>query len=346
MEYNNLNISQDSFLESFEKIRKSMMPFTKTLSEMVFDTSALSEAVGCISNSVVGLRKVYENIDMSKFSLEALKAANTHLEITKACKQSMKSFDEMGKLFSTKSVMEEYKNSLDNFRNISKLLMPISTIDTINSIQKIQESMKCFTDGILSEQISQLKRIDYGKIFYETLESNGTFKEAVDVAYDSLKEEKSTFKNIELEIDFESEHEIQEAINDQFNNPVSFQKRILNWADEKLKKYFIALHLFGFIINIFIMPYLQNWGCTVTTKVVSNVKELPQKGAEVICQLKENVEATIIENTNYYYKVVFTDENGVEREGYVAKRNLKVMEKSKDETEEEKLTLKIEGVCK
>ena len=31
MEYNNLNISQDSFLESFEKIRKSMMPFTKTL---------------------------------------------------------------------------------------------------------------------------------------------------------------------------------------------------------------------------------------------------------------------------------------------------------------------------
>lgn len=44
--------------------------------------------------------------------------------------------------------------------------------------------------------------------------------------------------------------------------------------------------------------------------------------------------------------MVFTDENGVEREGYVAKRNLKVMEKSKDKTEEEKLTLKIEGVCK
>ena len=62
--------------------------------------------------------------------------------------------------------------------------------------------------------------------------------------------------------------------------------------------------------------------------VVSNVKELPQKGAEVICQLKEDIEAVIIENTNYYYKVSFIDENGVQREGYVAKRNLKLIEET------------------
>ena len=34
----------------------------------------------------------------------------------------------------------------------------------------------------------------------------------------------------------------------------------------------------------------------------------------------------ITENQNYYYKVSFIDKNGIEREGYVAKRNLKIIE--------------------
>lgn len=54
-------------------------------------------------------------------------------------------------------------------------------------------------------------------------------------------------------------------------------------------------------------------------------------------QLKENIEATIIENTNYYYKVTFTDEDGVQREGYVAKRNLKIIKEPEAEETEEKL---------
>lgn len=57
-----------------------------------------------------------------------------------------------------------------------------------------------------------------------------------------------------------------------------------------------------------------------------NVKELPRKGAVVIAQLKEGIEAYIAENTNYYYKVTFIDENGVRQEGYVAKRNLKLIQ--------------------
>ena len=41
----------------------------------------------------------------------------------------------------------------------------------------------------------------------------------------------------------------------------------------------------------------------VMAYIESNVKDLPQKGAAIICQIKEGVEAIIIENTNYYYKV-------------------------------------------
>ena len=74
----------------------------------------------------------------------------------------------------------------------------------------------------------------------------------------------------------------------------------------------------------------------VTAYVVSNVKELPEKGAKIIGQIHENIEAIIIENTNYYYKVTYTNEKGETKEGYVAKRNLKIVEeKTEEDTTEE-----------
>lgn len=85
---------------------------------------------------------------------------------------------------------------------------------------------------------------------------------------------------------------------------------------KKIVKYFLIWRLICFLYSNFFQPYFQqNVGMPVMTWVMSNVKELPQKGADVICQIKEGVEAVIIENTNYYYKVSFTDENGVKQEG-------------------------------
>jgi|MGYP000005911532 hypothetical protein len=83
--------------------------------------------------------------------------------------------------------------------------------------------MKSFTDNVMSEQISQLRNIDYGKVFSETLEANGTFKDAVDLAYESLQEESET-EEVGRETDFANEQEIQDAINDHINNPIAFQE--------------------------------------------------------------------------------------------------------------------------
>ena len=337
MKNDNSKTPYDSYLESFEKIRKSLMPLTKTLSEMTLDTSALTGAAGLMSSRMAELWKGYENIDISKSASAVLKAAYTPFEVSESYKQSMESFKEIGRQFSAINMAEEYRRSLDSIQNIAKSLMSVSTIDTTRSIQNLQESMKIFTDSVIAEQISQLESIDYGKIFSQTLQKNGTLKDAVDAAYESLQEE-NIQENVELETDFASEQEIQDTINDQMNNPVGFQERVANWAEEKYKKYFIVINFWLLIWGIFIQPYLQeNVGLPVMTYVVSNVKELPEKGAKIVAQLKENIEATIIENTNYYYKVTFTDENGIQREGYVAKRNLKIIEElgieEKDEDE-------------
>ena len=335
MKNDNSKTPYDSYLESLERMRKSLMPLTKTLSEMTLDTSALIGAAGLMSSRMAELWKGYENVDISKSASAVLKAAYTPFEVSESYKQSMESFKEIGRQFSAINMAEEYRRSLDSIQNIAKSLMSVTTIDTARSIQNLQESMKLFTDSVIAEQISQLESIDYSKIFSQTLQKNGTFKDAVDAAYESLQEEENIS---ELETDFASEQEIQDTINDQMNNPVGFQERVANWAAEKYKKYFIVINFWLLIWGIFIQPYLQeNLGLPAMTYVESNVKELPEKGAKIVAQLKENIEATIIENTNYYYKVTFTDEDGVQREGYVAKRNLKIIKEPEAEETEEKL---------
>ena len=246
MKNDNSKTPYDSYLESFEKIRKSLMPLTKTLFEMTLDTSALTGAAGLMSSRIAELWKGYENVDISKSASAVLKAAYTPFDVSVSCKQSMESFKEIGRQFSTINMAEEYRRSLDSLQNIAKSLMSVSTIDTARSIQNLQESMKIFTDSVIAEQISQLESIDYGKIFSQTLQKNGTFKDAVDAVYESLQEE-NIQENVELETDFASEQEIQDTINDQVNNPVGFQERVANWAAEKYKKYFIIINCWLFV---------------------------------------------------------------------------------------------------
>ena len=296
-----------------------------------------------MSSRIAEMVKEYENVDISKSVSAVLKAAYTPFKVSESYKQSMESFEEIGRQFSAINIAEESRRSLDSIQNIAKLLISVSTIDTARSIQNLQESMKIFTDSVIAGQINQLESINYGKIFSQTLQKNGTFKEAVDAAYESLQEENIS-ENVELETDFASEQEIQDTINDQMNNPVGFQERVANWAAEKYKKYFIVINFWLLTWGIFIQPYLQeNVGLPVMTYVASDVKELPEKGDKIVTRLKKNIEATIIKNTNYYYKVTFIDEDGVRKEGYVAKRNLKIIEEPEtEETEEEPTSLSNE----
>lgn len=83
------------------------------------------------------------------------------------------------------------------------------------------------------------------------------------------------------------------------------------------------------LAHIFFPWFDEAIGKNVIPKATSLVRELPEKGAEVICHLEQNIEALIMENQSYYYKVSFIDETGIEREGYVAKRNLKIINQEK-----------------
>ena len=86
----------------------------------------------------------------------------------------------------------------------------------------------------------------------------------------------------DLETEFISQQEFEEAFAEQVENPLGFQERIANWAEAKKKKYYVIVLTVLFIWTNFVQPYFQDKiGVPVTAYVVSNVKELPEKASKV-----------------------------------------------------------------
>lgn len=171
-------------------------------------------------------------------------------------------------------------------------------------------------------------------MFADIVPKATSLSDIVGTAYSLVQDELEEERN---ENDSFTEAEVQEALTEQVANPKGFQARFAGWTEKKKVQFFIIWQLICFIYGNFFQPYFQEKvGIPVTAYVVSNVKELPKKGAKIIGQINENIEAIVIENTNYYYKVTFTDEHGETKEGYVAKRNLKIIEEKteEDDTEE------------
>lgn len=146
--------------------------------------------------------------------------------------------------------------------------------------------------------------------------------------------EECEYNELKTEEGFLCNEEIYEAIEEQASNPVRFQEKFADWTEKKKREFYIVCTIIGIIFEIFVIPYLQdNVGKPVMAWTVARIKELPERTGNFIADLKENVEAIITENCPYYYKVIFVDENGETKEGYVSKRSVRVIE-TVDEPEE------------
>lgn len=231
-------------------------------------------------------------------------------------------------------IEESMKSALSGYAGISEQLNYSSVYQNIVGLLDSYGSIKDVVDSIYSS----LPPENYGYEGEEYESEESVIEENAieeNVVRESAVRENAVNKGSELETDFADEQELQEALEEESTDQDKFLKRIKNWAEEKKMKYKIYKFIMFIVVNVFLMPYLQeNIGKPVMTKVVSCVKQAPEKGAEIIYKVKDGIQAIITENTNYYYKVRFTDENGVEREGYVAKKNLRVIEEEERETEQ------------
>lgn len=145
--------------------------------------------------------------------------------------------------------------------------------------------------------------------------------ELVQQAYDEIEDEEF------IEDDFSSNEEIAEVLQEQIDDPKGFQERVADWSEAKKNKYYILIGIIFFIWTNIFQPYFQETiGKPVAAYTVSKVKELSKEVGKVIDILKKDFQAIITEDVPYYYKVTYTDEKGNVKEGYVAKKNLKIIE--------------------
>lgn len=194
----------------------------------------------------------------------------------------------------------------DNLVKTLERLISVRTMPNISSLQRLASGIECVNEDL----------------------------------YDIVNEayyEDDEIKDFELEEGFTSNAEIQEALEEQVNDPIKFQEKVAFWTEKKKRQFFIVYIILNFFWGNFIQPYFQERiGVPAMAWTVAHVKELPEKTGKFIGDLKEDIEATIIENVPYYYKVTFVDENGEVKEGYVSKRSVKLVEPviEKEEAEE------------
>lgn len=263
---------------------------------------------------------------------EIIKIYSSYSQIgTDTIVQSLrKTMDSCSKINVSYLASDLLSDSMRNtIKSVAQSLKVYEQINVSESAKTIAESISTISKSFESEQLKHLQQIDFSAMFADIVPKATSLSDIVGTAYSLVQDElaEESDKN-----DSFTEAEVQKALTEQTTNPKGFQAKFAGWTEKKKVQFFIIWHLICFIYGNFFQPYFQeNLGMPVTAYVVSNVKEFPEKGAKIVGQIHENIEATIIGNTNYYYKVTFINEDGEIKEGYVAKRNLKIIEKKAEE---------------
>lgn len=205
--------------------------------------------------------------------------------------------------------------------NIAKIISSYNYADTFDGMTQMAKELFATLSNMQIEQLKAISQIDFKQLYSHVDYHYKSFDDLIDLAYETTATETGvsplTKENLKATLNTARANKSRwKDINIQLYNYI-----------DKFKK---ESYIFYIIITLFIQLFFAPWfadevGKPVMSKTACFVKELPEKGAEIICHLEQNIEAMITENQNYYYKVSFIDENGVEQEGYVAKRNLKLI---------------------
>lgn len=191
---------------------------------------------------------------------------------------------------------------------------------------KLSEAVSVYASR--AENPYQLSKIDFSPIFISEFINSGFFTDSLSIAYKIAQNEfdHAGDEINELELELSDIAELENDVNEYIHSPETFRERFTSWPIKKKIRYCKINQILCFLCACFIRLYIQgNISLPVVALKVKNVRKMPQAGAEVICQMKENTEAIILEDTILYYRIAFIDENGIKREGYVAKKGLKLL---------------------
>ncbi|RHS22186.1 hypothetical protein DWV69_07895 [Clostridium sp. AF12-19] len=297
-----------------------------------FYTSA-NKSLRSMAKSLESYQKDFDLLMSNRNELLKMYSSYSQIQISEMAESLRKTMDLYAKINASYLTNDLFSDSMRNtIESLAQSFKAYEQMNIAESAKAIAESINAMSKSLRLEQLKQLQQIDFSCMFADIVPKSTSLSDIVETAYSRVQNE------LEEDCDGDdsfTEAEIQEVLTEQATDSKGFQAKFANWTEKKKIQFFIIWQLICFIYGNFFQPYFQeNVGIPVTAYVVSNVKELPEKGARIIGKIHENIEAIITENTNYYYRVTFTNENGEIIEGYVAKRNLKIIEEKKDAIDE------------
>ncbi len=220
-----------------------------------------------------------------------------------------------------------------SFGSIAKIMSSYNYTLAFEGMAQMAKELNETLSKMHIEQLKVLSQIDFKQLYSHVNYYNKSFDDLIDLVYETTV--------TETKVSPLTKEDLKATLNTAKENKSRWKDiniQLSNHIDKFKKENYIFYIIIAFFIQCFFIPWFADEvGKPVMSKIVCTVKELPEKGAEIICHLEQNIEAIITENQNYYYKVSFIDENGIEREGYVAKRNLKIIDQ--EETSDEQPTV-------
>ncbi len=220
-----------------------------------------------------------------------------------------------------------------SFGSIAKIMSSYNYTLAFEGMAQMAKELNETLSKMHIEQLKVLSQIDFKQLYSHVNYYNKSFDDLIDLVYETTV--------TETKVSPLTKEDLKATLNTAKENKSRWKDiniQLSNHIDKFKKENYIFYIIIAFFIQCFFIPWFADEvGKPVMSKIVCSVKELPEKGAEIICHLEQNIEAIITENQNYYYKVSFIDENGIEREGYVAKRNLKIIDQ--EETSDEQPTV-------
>lgn len=211
--------------------------------------------------------------------------------------------------------------------SIAKLSPVFEQYNYNDMLKSISYSIAEMAETINIKQMEALQSIDFSKLFRDSFYRE-RYEEASQMAFDYVEEEVKGEENI-------SQEELLEIFNEQIEDKDGWQEKLQNKSKEFREKYsafykFITW-FFGVLITA-IVTYFLNLGIAyIHGKIVSE----PKEDAPSIYYFDQRTEINIIGETDNYYFITYTDDNGNEVTGYGEKEDIEFVPEYNDKIEEE-----------
>lgn len=306
--------------------------------------------INYLQQNAVEINQVSQCAQQIAASLEPILGKYTLNSALQERQQIISSMTSGLEMFRTPEYIDTIQSVADSLGNVTESLSLFSGIiknfnipqkiienSFIDYVRDISQSMVAFEDEFLrqDDNIKSVTRLLYDEFFDNIDLEENNFTELANRICEEMASNSEEEIDLQAEEGFTNDTEIREALIEQANNPKGFQERFADWSEKKKKQFYILFLIWSFIWSNFLQDDFKQYVCQpIKEYVVAKIRELPNKDAGVIGELKDE-QAIVKGDEPYYYKIIFTGEDGKEHEGFVSKRSVILIEDSDKELDTE-----------